>query len=331
MVNFKVIFDFLGLAKGVKEAEQFSGAVEKSKEDLKESDKYVDSLISGFKNISPQTRNIANNIEDFKTQISGAQEFIIGLQGGFTVLIAQARTLMLTLAPYALILGVVAGLVLTIQRAFQRNIGGLGTSWNKFMGNVKESWGKFLIGFDKLLTKLAPVFRLLGAILEGLGSMLLPIIDGFLYGLDQIITPISEVLGMLYTGGTFTKILIGSFRLLGNVIGASFKVAGFLLGKFIEGALFVGDIIFGNWGRAFERILNLIAEIIDLVPDFLLPEKVENWKNKQLDKASTQVGGGATTNNSRSSSNTITINTSRSIDKDNGQAFAEVLARQLSF
>ena len=76
--------------------------------------------------------------------------------GGLMPMVAAFGTaVMAALGPIALI----AVAIFALKKAWDNNLGGIQTQWNKIMARVMDIWGKFEMGINQFMQDISPIFK----------------------------------------------------------------------------------------------------------------------------------------------------------------------------
>lgn len=364
------VFDIAFKSYGAKKVFDIMDSMSKSSDDLKENlketrkeSKKFSSIGNSFNKMSNSISDIGENLIKVTGRTNGLGIAMVGIgrsmtnarkngkgmlgtvgvgfselflllkSGAVTIggLFAGLGTAMATLlGPIAL---VIAGLFI-LKKVWDTNIGGIQTRFSKVLGKMKSSWGKFNAGFIKVLKKV------LGPILTGLFDGISTAMKPFITAFSEIGDMFKEVFG---DGGdemehitTLANVLGGTFKVLGDIISTTFKVAWFFLKPLLKGMLMFHKFTFEMVITPMKKLWEFLKGIINQIPDWALPASLEKLKNSDvsISEASKQTiaGGGSTTNNSKTTNNNqkITVNTSRSASPEQADGFSNMLAKSLS-
>lgn len=264
---------------------------------------------------------------------------------GFKSLIPVIAGLGISLGPILIVIGAIVAIVFTLSRMWKNNIGGMQTFWFRFVGAIKDVWHRFVIGFDKLLRALSPLFKILFTVIF-LPLMVVVKTIGILFdALFLILQPIFDVIGEI--GQT----LLEPFEMLagpgGNgaldmlaMIGDGVKLLAKALGFLLKWALFPVLLVF----KGLAVILTPIAQMIKYILDGAkklggllgLGKEADTTSSKGAKSInalksqpinSSQV---VNRNNSATSNNNVIINSSGPISEKNAPAIGNVIVSSLT-
>jgi len=250
--------------------------------------------------------NLGNKVNVLKGFMKGAfgggiKGMIAGIGTSFSALLPIIGSLMASILPITLaILGIVA-VVFTLKRMWKNNIGGMQTTFAKFMGQAKDMWNKFIVGFDKLLRKISPLVKIV------MGALMIPLMWSLKYVstlfkvLFMVLEPIFDVFGEIgkiiseaFGGGAekgmdFMKVMDAILKpvlILGKILGwvvriallpllLTFKFIGWYVGKVKEGFGKLTDTVKNvvGWFTKFtfvQKIMKGVQDSISKTKDFLM-------------------------------------------------------------
>ena len=353
--TYEIDLKIKNLEKANKEATDLLDKVRQITKAQDDANKPIEDMLDNFKNIGAPTSGLVSKMEDLKTSLQGMRGFITGLGGAWTKMITAARAFLVTMAPYALIIGGIIAAVLVLRRMWQLNVGGMQSHFFKVWGSIKDAIGKFMVVFDKVLIQFGPILEVIFVIVESIFEVFTEIFSTVV----DMISAFGEFIGMGGQSVIDMKALKEVIKWIVYVALAAFIAAFWEI--IVAGALIVGAVML-IW-NILKFVWNLSVAIGELFADmFTAPGKaLENFRKKLMDilpkwlikllgggdsadvnvktttvnESSMKTGAKATggsnmfSNDNRSTS--VTVNTSRPIDAQNGQAFGNVLANQLSY
>lgn len=155
---------------------------------------------------------------------------IKSLMGGFKGLLASASGLLLPI-------GLIVAAIFTLKRMWTLNVGGMQTMFFKFVGTLKNTWGKFSIAFNKFLLKMSPLIKWLT---ETVGNLLIGAFEGLFVVLQSLFSFLTKILSPVIW--LFEK-LSGSATNWGKAM----KVVGYIVGA-VAGIILTAKTIM--WGMS---------------------------------------------------------------------------------
>jgi len=193
------------------------------------------------------------------------------MKSGFSQMMPVLANLGKTLLSFGPIGVVIAGAVIGLWRAWRMNLGGMQTYFNRFVGQLRDMWHKFVLGVDQLLRPLAPLFKVLLNVIFIPLSIILKVISGIFSVIFAILKPIFELIGAIWkpiadlfgTGAKEGNLLkdilkaIGqAFDFIGKVVGFVMKVILFPFWLIIKGITAAVKFLFGLFdgiGKAIKK------------------------------------------------------------------------------
>lgn len=238
----------------------------------------------GFTNVlSDYMANFGSKVTSVGASIQNA------FGGGFTGIMSTASAsisslgasftaLLPILAPIAVAIGAIIIAIFTLQRMWANNVGGMQTTFNKFIATTQQIWNRFVVKFDRALRAIGPIVKII--IDQAMRPLfnLLNLISGLIDGLFYIIMPIADAIGEV--GSAFSeifnimgdgqdtfdmfKILGGTLKFIGQIIGSILKVT---LRPFIEGFKILASII-GFILTPFKALFSIIQDSVGQISNF---------------------------------------------------------------
>ena len=328
----------------------------------------------GFFNVmSDYVVGFSNNLKSVQMGMTAA--FGGGMKGmlasfhiGLVALKPALLALMSSLAPLLPVILAIGGGVFILSRLWKNNVGGMQTMWYKLMGSIKDEWNKFIVGFDKGLRALTPLFKvimavgfipiigavkLLGSIFKGLMSVLMPVFDAFSEIGKAMLEPFKEFTGVQGSKAINTFGILGkAIEILGKGLGVivkisltplvfSFKILGKVLGAIVDGIKLMGDklsflkTVFEGLIAPFKFLLQgaeKIAKYLGMGKEET-EEQVKATKELKIIRAqpvsSSQVINNQRTQTVNNNSNVV-VNSSGAITKENAPHIGNVISSSLS-
>jgi len=277
----------------------------------------------------------------------GMRGLLTNMTSGFKILLPVIKSLIPTILSVATPVAVVVAAVFTLQRMWKNNIGGMQTFFHRFVGTLKDTWAKFVVGFDTLLRKLSPIFKILfttifipliGAvkILGSLFNMIFKILTPIFEALSEIgkalLEPFEKFVGKDGKDAFNLIEKLGKvFEWLGKVIGTVlkvvliptvtvFKIIGFVLGKIVDGIKF---LIEGT--KKVAHFLGMGKEESKETEDS--QRKIREIQSKPI--TTSQIINAQRTNTINNNAN-VTVHSSGPITRENAPHIADIIASSLT-
>ena len=204
----------------------------------------------------------------------GITGFLNKAKAGYSQMVPVLANLGKTLLGFGPIaIGIGAALV-GLWRAWRMNLGGMQTYFNRFVGQLRDMWHKFILGVDQLLRPLAPLFKVLLNVIFIPLSIILKVISGIFSVIFAILKPIFELIGAIWKpiadlfgkGNKEGNILKGilkaigaAFDFIGKVVGTIIKIVLIPFWIIIKGITAAVKFIFG----IFEGLGKVIKKAFD--------------------------------------------------------------------
>jgi hypothetical protein len=140
--------------------------------------------------------------------------------GGLKDVTIVAKLKLIAGAFTSMFLPLVAGIAVlyVFKKLWEENIGGVQTKWIAFTGRLMQTWNNFDVQFRQTLRTLGPMFGKFFsasfAVLEGVFSATLSVINGLTYVLGPMFEMLGSIFGLSNEGKSNTKM----WKILGQVI-----------------------------------------------------------------------------------------------------------------
>ena len=244
--------------------------------------------------------------------------------GGLMPLVAAFGTaIMAALGPIALI----AVAIFALKKAWDNNLGGIQTQWNKIMGKVMDIWGKFDMAINQFMREISPIFEPLFSALFGVANILL-----------DLVIPAFKVLGVIFKVAV-TPLRVW-FKYMQFTLGIQKKILAWFLKlpfvqKYIQNLVSQFNMLKDIFVKIWE-VFKPIIEGFEKLDKFLSGDKTKNMEglgNINMGKGSALLaaGGGGGTTRTTNVSNNVAVHSAGPIGAADapriGDAFAGLLAQ----